>query len=115
VIPKQGIFEGDIGIANGKISALTAPGGNLPSASDIDAQGLHVFPGVIGPHSHIGLGAGTKDLDTETKAAAQGGVCTNIFFLRLPEPYDKLYHEMKEAGESLAYGDFTFHLVLLVK
>ena len=114
VFPKQGILEGDIGIKDGKISAFLKPGEDLSSDSSIDAHGLHVFPGVIEPHSHIGIGAGTRDLGTETKAAAQGGVCTNLFFLRQPEPYDTLYREMKEAGESLAYGDFSFHLVLLI-
>ncbi len=113
VIPKQGILKGDIGIKDGKISALLGSGSDLSSDSFIDAQGLHVFPGVIEPHSHIGLGDGTRDLETETRAAAQGGVCTNIFFLRQPEPYDALYKQMKEAGESLSYGDFSFHLVLL--
>ena len=74
VIPKQGVLEGDIGIKDGKICALLERGGDLSSDSFIDAQGLHVFPGVIEPHSHIGLGDGTRDLATETKAAAQGVV-----------------------------------------
>jgi len=113
VIPKQGIVAGGVGIQDGRISAITEAGRDLPADSIIDATGLYVFPGVIEPHSHIGIGDGIRDLATETKAAALGGVCTNLLFLRHPKPYDVLYREMKEAGESLAYGDFSFHLVLL--
>ena len=56
VIPKQGIVAGEVGIQDGRISAITEAGSDLPADSIIDATGLYVFPGVIEPHSHIGIG-----------------------------------------------------------
>jgi dihydropyrimidinase len=112
VIPKQGVIAGDIGIKDRKIAAILEPDSGVAAREKIDAAGLHVFPGVIEPHSHIGIGAGVKDLGTETHAAALGGVCTNLF-LRHPDPYDRLYQELKDGGESIAYTDFSFHIVLL--
>ncbi len=113
VVPKQGVFAGDVGIQDGKIVAIANPLEGLSGKTKINADGLHVFPGVIEPHSHITIGAGMKDWETETKAAAMGGVCTNFVFLRAPEPYDSLYKQMKESGESKSVGDFSFHIVLI--
>ena len=69
----------DIGIADGKISAI----GQLSSASAgevIDATGLHILPGVIDTQVHFrepGL-TQKEDLETGSRAAVMGGV-TAVF------------------------------------
>lgn len=51
LVTATGILEADIGIAGGQIVALTP---ELAGAgTEIDASGLHVFPGVIDPHVHF--------------------------------------------------------------
>lgn len=51
---ERGDFKGDLLIEDGKIKAV---GVDLPSegAETIDAEGLHVLPGLIDAHTHIGL------------------------------------------------------------
>ena len=59
-------FQGDILVENGKIKAI---GENLETGGDIkivDAQGLHVYPGFVEAHGHIGLdgyGIGYEGMD----------------------------------------------------
>ncbi|MGE5483516.1 MAG: dihydroorotase [Ignavibacteriales bacterium] len=113
VVPGAGLVKGNIGVHSGKIVAVTADAVNLSAREEIDASGQHVFPGVIEPHSHIGIGAGEADLLTETRAAVVGGVTTSLFFLREPEPYDAVFESVRKAAETLCLTDFGFHIVLL--
>ncbi|NPV69956.1 MAG: amidohydrolase family protein [Firmicutes bacterium] len=113
VIPRSGLVRGNVGISGGKIVALTDPIVNLTAREKIDAAGRFVFPGVVEPHSHIGIGAGEQDLVTETRSALFGGVTTILFFLREPTPYDETFEQVKAAAEQSSYTDFGFHIVLL--
>lgn len=114
VIPRSGLVKENIGISNGKIAALTSTAIKLDAVRKIDAEGKFVFPGVVEPHSHIGIGAGEHDLVTETKSALLGGVTTILFFLREPTPYDNAFSHIKSVGENLSYTDFGFHIVILM-
>ena len=75
VLPESGRVETNICIRNGKIAALTL---EHPSARQvIDARGRYVFPGIIDPHTHLGLYAPLEtELETETRSALLGGVTT---------------------------------------
>ncbi len=71
--------KGDIGVRGGRIVAI----GDLATASAgevIDANGLHVLPGVIDTQVHFREPGNThkEDLETGTRAAALGGV-TAVF------------------------------------
>ena len=51
VVTPEGMTVSDVAIEDDRISAL---GSNLPGASkEIDARGLHVFPGMIDVHVHF--------------------------------------------------------------
>jgi dihydroorotase-like cyclic amidohydrolase len=113
VIPGRCVCEGDIGIERGKIAAISGPGQKMEGKNVIDAGGKHIFPGIIEPHSHLGIGAGADDLTTETRSAAIGGVTSVLFFLRQPTPYDDIYCEIKRLGEEKSFIDFSFHIVLM--
>ena len=115
VYPGRNISCGNIGISKGKIEAITGPEVELQGMHVIDAAGKYIFPGIIEPHSHLGIGAGEEDLSTETSSAAIGGVTTVLFFLRQNTPYDEAYREIKSMGESKAYIDFSFHIVLITE
>ncbi len=115
VLPGKGIVKGDIAIKNGKIAAVTEGPSKLEARHVIDAEGMHIFPGVIETHSHLGLAKGDEDLSTETGAAALGGVTTTLFFLRQPSPYEALYdHILSEAPKRCA-TDISFHIVLITE
>ena len=80
VLPESGRVQTNVCVRNGKVAALTS---ECPSARRvIDARGKYVFPGIIDPHTHLGLYAPLEtELETETRSALLGGVTTIGTFL----------------------------------
>ncbi len=92
IVIKNGYICTETGIVKGAIAAkggiITAIGSDydMPEAQTVyNAKGLLVMPGVIEPHCHLGLDKNTdgsvkgveryyEDVETESKAAAVGGV-----------------------------------------
>src|SRR5437764_92759 len=74
VIAPDGKMSADIGVAEGKIAAL---GSNLSGSAreEIDAAGLHIFPGVIDAHVHFNEPGRTdwEGIETGSRALAAGG------------------------------------------
>ncbi len=74
-------FRGDIVVEDDRIAAVTTDLSALPSDffdEIIDATGCYVLPGVIDSHVHFREPGLTQkaDIDTESRAAAAGGVTT---------------------------------------
>ena len=72
-----GIEATDVGVRNGRIAALGVAADATADAT-IDANGLHVLPGLIDPHVHL-RDPGDKTVETiptGTKAAVLGGLAT---------------------------------------
>jgi dihydropyrimidinase len=101
----------DIHVAGGRIVALSEPGQDQPDAAEvIDAAGLHVLPGVVEPHAHIGLGDG-DDWQTETASAARGGVTTVFnYVMGSASYYDQVKAEHELAGPR-THVDYGLHVV----
>ena len=80
IVVPEGVRPGDIGIRDGKIAAIAAPGTLADGTRTIDATGLHVFPGIIDPHVHLQTFQSGFDVNvkTETRMAAIGGCTTMI-------------------------------------
>lgn len=82
VVTPGGIVSGGVAVAGGRIAAV---GGDtsLPRAHrTIDANRQWLLPGVIDPHVHLGLVLPfERDCETETRAAAAGGVTTLFSFV----------------------------------
>ena len=82
VVSSEGIFDRDVLIEDGKISAVKERGDvDLESSSKaeiIDCTGLHILPGLIDAHVHFrDPGFSEKgDFASESRAAAKGGVTT---------------------------------------
>ena len=81
VCTESGIIKGGLGIRDGVIQYIGSDHTLPEGEREYDAQGNIVFPGVIEAHSHLGLDGLSEerylaDMETETKAAAQGGVTT---------------------------------------
>ena len=62
---QQGTFRGDLLAENGKITQIAEEITPPAHAEIFDAQGMHVYPGLIDAHSHIGI--------SEEKTGTQGG------------------------------------------
>ena len=112
VQPKVGTRIADVAVASGKITAVTAPGEAPSSDWEIEATGLHVFPGVVDPHVHIGLGNGLSEYETDSGAAILGGVTTAFYILIEAGPYQKAVPEHLEAATA-SHVDFAYHATLM--
>ena len=87
----------------------------LDAVEYYDCEYLHIFPGIIDPHTHFDLDLGTRrsqdDFKHGTKAAAFGGVTTIIDFLA---PVDNKIDLVKEFNKRVAEAkesmiDYKFH------
>jgi dihydropyrimidinase len=105
----------DVAVADGRIAALLAPGTAVDAADEIDATGLHVLPGSIDPHLHIGLGNGLDEYPGETGAVALGGVTTVFNILSNPGSYLPVLEEHLARARASARVDFGFHAVLMTE
>ena len=95
---EDGTFAGDLLIRDGKIAKI-APHIEAPEQTEqVDARGLHVFPGFIDAHSHIGI--------SEEKAGKEGDDCnegTNpltpcLRAIDAINPMDSAFHNALAAG-----------------
>ena len=99
-----------------RISAIHPAGTDIGADDHIDAAGLHVFPGAIDPHIHLG-GYQPLAVDTEpgTGLAALGGVTTLVNYFKATGSYLDLVPEYIATYEDGAYIDSAFHLQLLTE
>ena len=93
VVTPEGVYPADIGVRGERIVVLAAPG-QLTGGEVIDARGLHVFPGLIDPHTHPGnYRPFEQDMIEETRAAAAGGVTAilgTVKCTRLGQPFREI-------------------------
>jgi allantoinase len=87
VITEHGRSRADVGIADGKIVALAAPGRLGKAKETIDASDMLILPGAVDAHFHSRTPAHSErgDFYTETRAAAAGGV-TTVFEMPISKP-----------------------------
>ncbi|MBM3677029.1 MAG: allantoinase AllB [Actinobacteria bacterium] len=77
VLP-DGAAATDVAVEDGRIAAI---GSELPGAAEeIDARGLHVFPGGVDPHVHFDEPGRThwEGVDTGSRSLAAGGLTTFV-------------------------------------
>ena len=111
-------YNADIGISDGKISAIAAMLPREQGKKTIDAKGKYVFPGGIDVHTHLDMPFGgttsSDDFDTGTRAALYGGTTTLIDFAiqgkgqTLRTAFDAW---MKKA-DGKANCDYGFHCII---
>jgi dihydropyrimidinase len=84
VVTPQGVINGGVAIEGERILQV-GTGSSLPQAKqEVDAGGMIIFPGIIDPHHHLGLGPPRdwdkfeRDMADETVACAVGGVTTVV-------------------------------------
>jgi len=104
----------DIGVRDGRIACICEPGSGLSAEDQIDARGLHVFPGVVDPHQHTGVGNGLEDYRTDTGACARGGVTSAYYMTMAPNAlYTDVLAVQDEAAAARSHIDYGFHPVLM--
>ncbi len=116
VIPGEDPKLADLAIKGGTITGVH-PRGEAPVAAEtIDATGLHVLPGAIDPHIHLG-GYQSLEVDTEpgTGLAALGGVTTLVNYFKQTGSYLDMAPRYIETFEANSYIDSAFHFQLLTQ
>lgn len=108
VFPDQGVRTGSIGVKDGRIAALLAPGEQATAKQVVDCRNKWVMPGLIDPHTHIGFGSNETDFETESRSAAIGGATGLLTFHRSNDLREST-GPWKERGEAQSLIDFGFH------
>jgi dihydropyrimidinase len=100
----------DLLIRDGKIAGRFLPGTPVDaSISVIEAQGLHIFPGLIDAHVHFGFGEKITEYSTETAYAAQGGFTSILGYFLNNEAYGAVFEREQEYARARAHIDYGFH------
>ena len=111
VTPGEGVMRADVAVRGGKVAALIDDASGAEADDVYDASGLHVFPGVVDPHVHIGLAEGLDDWETETRSAAVGGVTTALTYLMAGTSYGPIVEANLDRAARDSVVDYGFHLV----
>jgi dihydropyrimidinase len=118
IVTATDTYAADIGIVNGKISAL---GTDLPTQNAgkiLDASGKLVLPGGIDVHTHLDMPFGgttsADDFETGTRAAAFGGTTTLIDFAiqYKGQPLRQAFDTWMGKAASKAVCDYAFHCIV---
>lgn len=111
VFPDRAPEPLDLLVESGSIAGILRPGEPVTHGiAELQAQGLHAFPGLIDAHVHFGL-SGEKETQyaTETRHAAQGGFTTVMGYFLNNEAYTDVFRREQEYARTRAHVDYAFH------
>ncbi|NLG51640.1 MAG: amidohydrolase family protein [Chloroflexi bacterium] len=115
VRPRIGVVDADVGIRDGRIVLVAEPGLDLEARRTLEVDGLHVFPGVVDAHAHIGLGGGEEEYQSDTAAAALGGVTAILYYLIDKNSYHPAIQEHLNLAQGKVSADFGYHVTLMTE
>jgi dihydroorotase-like cyclic amidohydrolase len=123
VTPFVGAAKMDIGISNEKIVALESSIDPAKAKKVVDAAGCHIFPGAVDSHFHVGIYRPlAEDAQSESTAAASGGVTTILSYFRTGRdylnkigPYREILPELLDLSSSAFFTDYGYHLALFTE
>lgn len=114
VVTASETFQADIAIDGGKIAAVGDRKSMSESTRQIDATGLFVMPGIVDPHAHLGYMDTLESVETETRAAACGGVtCLGVYILALKDGLLQQFQKFKDEFEAKSFVDGFWHLMVI--
>lgn len=108
----------DLGIRDGKFARI-APEIPADQAREVyDGRRWLAFPGLVDAHMHAGIYSPLEqDADTESRAAAMGGVTSMLTYFRTGQyylnkggPYADFYPEVLAISEGRYWVDYGYHL-----
>ncbi len=118
IVTATDTYKSDLGIADGKISAIAASLSAENAGKRIDAAGKLVLPGGIDVHTHLDMPFGgttsADDFETGTRAAAFGGTTTLIDFAiqYKGQTLRQAFHTWMAKAEAKAVSDYAFHCII---
>jgi len=113
----------DVGIQGGKFAELSARIDPSRATRVVDGRGLLAFPGLVDAHTHIGIYHPLEtDAETESKAAAAGGVTTMVSYMRTGQyyldkggTYAEFLPEVLQRSEGHYDVDYAYHLAPITR
>jgi dihydroorotase-like cyclic amidohydrolase len=109
IVTAESDYIGNIAVDDERIAAISA---GSPGRGDveIDCRQRPVIPGVVDPHTHLGLFYPyADDCFTESAVAAKGGVTTMLQFIRSLDSYHDSFPAKREEALANFQVDFGFH------
>ena len=114
IVTPEETFPGFIAVTDGRISAVGKDEAAPAAARVIDADGRHILPGVIDPHAHLGYMDTLEAVQTETRAAACGGVTTlGVYILALQEGLLRQFENFRNTFQNKSFVDGFWHLMVI--
>ncbi|AHY46591.1 allantoinase: allantoinase [Rubrobacter radiotolerans] len=113
LVTPQGVVESDLAVEDGRIAEV-APEIEGPAREEIDASGLHVFPGGIDAHAHFNEPGRTnwEGFESGSRALAAGGLtaCLEMPLNAYPPTCDaESFDRKRELAESSSLVDFGLY------
>jgi allantoinase len=113
LVTADGLSEADLAVEDGKIAAVE-PGIEGTSTEEVDARGLHVFPGGIDAHLHFNEPGRThwEGFATGSQSLAAGGItaCVEMPLNAYPPTCDaECFDEKLALAEASSLVDFAFY------
>jgi dihydroorotase-like cyclic amidohydrolase len=123
ILPACGLVRADIGIKDGRISAIGEDFASADAGEAVDAAGKLVLPGAVDAHFHLGIYRDiTEDTASETLSSLAGGVTSVISYFRTGShyleksgPYAEIFPEVLQATNGHSRVDFGYHLAPMVR
>src|ERR671920_480385 len=123
VLPGQGLIRADVGIKDGRVSAIGEGLSSGDADEVIDAVGKFVLPGAVDAHFHLGIYRDiSEDTRSETLSSLAGGVTSIISYFRTGShyleksgPYAEIFPEVLQATDGHSRVDFGYHLAPMVR
>ncbi|MGI9667231.1 MAG: dihydroorotase [Acidimicrobiia bacterium] len=114
----DGPIEASIGIKDGSIVAVESFLDPATASEVVDAGGKYALPGGVDAHFHMGIyNPLEEDADSESRAAAVGGVTTALnymrtgaYYLNRGGSYEEFFPEVLERMSGNSFVDYGFHL-----
>jgi len=122
VVTPQGVLRGGVAATGGVITHVAADSELPPGREDHDADGKVIFPGVIDPHTHMGVGDNwgpeklESDFLTESQDAVSGGITTLVTTsVYGPTPRVPMVKQNIEAASRNSYVDFRITALMVTR
>jgi dihydroorotase (multifunctional complex type) len=108
------IIRADIAVGDGKIVGIGDRRFMTSARRELDVSGKYVLPGIVDPHAHLGYMNTLESLETETRAAACGGVtCLGVYILALKDGILRQFDRLKSEFEAKSFVDAFWHLMVI--
>src|SRR5262245_53357025 len=113
----------DVGIQGGKFAEMSPRIDVSRATRVVDGRGLLAFPGLVDAHTHVGIYHPLEtDAESESRAAAAGGVTTMVSYMRTGQyyldkggTYAEFLPEVLRRSEGHYDVDYAYHLAPITR